>query len=125
MSKVCRVCGVELTDENWRKSYRENHDYICVNCRKVYSREYMRRYCQTHRDKVRESHRRYRETHRDKIRETQRQYYMKNREKIIQRANEWKKRHRELIMSLSDEEFLDVVFPDRHNEDMKEDERID
>ena len=30
---VCRVCGVELTDENWSPYYRKRHHYICKNCR--------------------------------------------------------------------------------------------
>ncbi len=28
----CRICDVELTDENWSPSQRKNHSYICKNC---------------------------------------------------------------------------------------------
>ena len=29
---VCRVCGVELNDENWNPSYQKRNYYICKNC---------------------------------------------------------------------------------------------
>ena len=46
----CRVCGVELTDENWYSSRRKKHEYICMAC----SKERYRQYYKNHKDKVRE-----------------------------------------------------------------------
>lgn len=31
-NKTCRVCDVELTDENWSASRRKRRDYICKEC---------------------------------------------------------------------------------------------
>jgi hypothetical protein len=29
---TCKVCGVELIDENWAPSYQKKHDHICKTC---------------------------------------------------------------------------------------------
>ena len=36
----CKVCGAELTDENWRPSCKKNHDYRCIACIKQYQKQY-------------------------------------------------------------------------------------
>lgn len=53
----CRVCGSELTDENWRKSCKAARNYICKTCQKKWQREYYTRnyynnWYYRHRDEV-------------------------------------------------------------------------
>jgi hypothetical protein len=36
----CRVCKIELTDENWHWYKKENHSYICIACNKKEQRKY-------------------------------------------------------------------------------------
>lgn len=38
ISHECRVCGVELTNENWASSYPKNRIYICKECHGKQSR---------------------------------------------------------------------------------------
>ena len=46
--RSCRVCGVELTDENWAQSNQKDGSCICKECKK----EYMRLYQERNRDKI-------------------------------------------------------------------------
>lgn len=41
---ICRVCGVNLTSENWYPSSKKNYNYICKKCMAIQSREHRRRY---------------------------------------------------------------------------------
>ena len=51
----CHVCGVELTNENWKPWSQRNHDYRCYECIKKYNREIGKRWRRTEkgREKVR------------------------------------------------------------------------
>ena len=40
MGRVCRVCGVELDDENWQSSFQKNGSRMCRECNKKYQRSY-------------------------------------------------------------------------------------
>jgi len=74
MSKRCRICGVELTEENWFPSSRRKKDYICKKCsykknkprtykwrKKNYQkwREYQNKWNREHKDRKREWNRRH------------------------------------------------------------------
>jgi len=48
MTHICRVCKVELTDENWYSSQQKNCAYICKEC----EREHQRLYVAENRDKI-------------------------------------------------------------------------
>ena len=57
ITRDCRVCEVELNDDNWLSSCQKNGNYIC----KVCNREYGRAWREANQDEVRESNRSYRE----------------------------------------------------------------
>ena len=74
MPDYCRVCGVELTDENWWSSHKARHDCICITCRKQYMEQYDKQYRKFHKEEKRQydkqryethkrEHKQYRETH--------------------------------------------------------------
>ncbi len=113
--QVCRMCGVELNENNWKQHDMKKHIHLCAKCSNIYHKKYRKLYYERHKDRILEMNRKYKEKHKDKIREIHQRYYAKNKEKIKEYVKNWRKQHRELIMSLSDEEFLDVVFPDRRN----------
>ena len=50
MTHYCRVCGVELTDDNWLSSHQKQGNYICIECHK----EKRRLYRAANRDKINE-----------------------------------------------------------------------
>lgn len=68
MTKICRVCGVELDDENWQPSYQKSGSRICKECQK----ECARLYYETNRDKVKEMSRLYRIANPEKVKEDNR-----------------------------------------------------
>ena len=39
-NQTCRVCGVELDDDNWNLSWQKKRDYICKECNSRYHRLY-------------------------------------------------------------------------------------
>ena len=62
--EVCRMCGVELDDENCMASGRRNHQYICKVCKKEKDRLYQ----EDNIDKIKAQTLSYRELHRDEAR---------------------------------------------------------
>ncbi len=36
----CRECGIELNDDNWYGSYKEQHYYLCIKCNAIKSKTY-------------------------------------------------------------------------------------
>lgn len=70
----CRVCGVELDDENWILSGLKNRNYICKVCTAEHNRlyyevntEHCRLYYETNRDKILTYRRSYRKNNPDKV----------------------------------------------------------
>ena len=55
-NKVCRICSIELDDDNWHPSHKNNRQYICKEC----STEKLRLYKEANRDKVNANQRLYR-----------------------------------------------------------------
>ena len=78
MTRNCRLCGDELTDENWYPSRQRKRDYICKECWK----EKSRLYSEANRDKVNAYARLYREANRDKVNTRKRLYRKNNPEKV-------------------------------------------
>ena len=69
----CRVCGVELTDENWYPSLRDR-GFICKDCvhrryieHKEQHKEYMHRYYEIHKQEIKENGVKYRRDNKEKI----------------------------------------------------------
>jgi len=81
MTHKCRVCEVELNDDNWYLSYQKKRDYICREC----SKEKSRLYREENPDKIKESQHLYIEKNRDEINARQRLYQVNNPEKIKER----------------------------------------
>ena len=63
--KVCRVCGVELDDENWYPSFQKSRNYICKECQA----EKQCSYQDANRDKVNAAQRLYRKENPEKSKE--------------------------------------------------------
>ena len=50
----------------------------------------------------------------EKEREMNRNYYNKHKDAVKARFKAWKTAHREYILNMPDEDFLDIIYPDRH-----------
>lgn len=75
-NKVCRICDVELDDENWYPSYLKNGNYICKECVKEY-------------DSL------HREANRDKINAQKRLHYEANQNKLTEQKRLYREAHRD------------------------------
>ena len=65
MAHNCRVCGDELTDENWHSSFQKNYNYICKEC----YREHRRLYYEANKDKIKETATKWIKNNPDKVKE--------------------------------------------------------
>ena len=74
----CRVCGVELNDENWYPSYKKYHRCICKKCENLRTKEYWEK----HKKEKQQYKRRYYEIHKEEIKRKQKQYSKNNKEKL-------------------------------------------
>ncbi|MEM2338686.1 MAG: hypothetical protein QXW83_00615 [Nitrososphaerales archaeon] len=99
MVKICRVCGVTLTEENVYPSNLKIGNNICIPCTKKRAKEWreknlekVREYELTRRKRPpgyqAEISRRYRERHREKVRKLALERYYKNRERYKRKALE-------------------------------------
>ena len=77
----CRVCGVELTDENWYLCNKKKHVYICRSCAKQQGKQYYK----THKKKKRQYGKQYRETHKEEIKQRNKRYLKTHGEEIRKR----------------------------------------
>ena len=77
-SKVCVVCNIEKTFDNFYKKYRE-----CKPCN------------------IERSTRRYYEN-KDKISNQQKIYYEENRDKLLQKQNDYSKKEAQIIRNYKD-----------------------
>ena len=109
---ICRVCEVELDDENWYPAGKKSSQYICKDCKHEQSRLYQetnrdkinakqRLYRETNRDKINAKQRLYREANKDKINAKQRLYREENRDKTNVQSREWRKNNPEKAKAMS------------------------
>ena len=42
MTEYCRICGVELTDENWYLSRKNKNQHVCKKCDRASCKKYRR-----------------------------------------------------------------------------------
>ena len=50
MRKPCRSCGVE--NYHLSPDHEERHDYLCPECRRLYHREYYKKYANSHPERL-------------------------------------------------------------------------
>ena len=74
---MCRVCEVELNDDNWYPSYQKGGSCICKEC----NREYYGLYSEANRNKIDAQNSLYRAANRDKINERECLWRINNLEK--------------------------------------------
>lgn len=72
--RKCRKCGIFLTEKNWIKSCREQHNYLCKECLTKFRKEYYQK-------------------NREKIIRKVRDWTIKNRKKSRDYHRKWKKNH--------------------------------
>ncbi len=103
--RACRKCSTELTEgENWRASSAGKRDYICIECKKAYDRQYRvehreellaydRQYRAEHREQGRAYNRQWREEHQEERREqrkvTDREYRQAHRTERTAYQRQW------------------------------------
>ena len=103
MEKICRKCGIVLTSENCFPSYIKRNNYICRECNW----------------KERKEHPNF-EKWKERRKELNRIYYGRHKEIVKLKVKNWKIEHRNYIMNLSDEEFLDLIYPNRRMVEKRE-----
>ena len=103
MEKTCRKCGIVLTSENCFPSYIKRNNYICHKCNW----------------KARKEHPNF-EKWKERRKELNRIYYGRHKEIVKLKVKNWKIEHRNYIMNLSDEEFLDLIYPNRRMVEKRE-----
>jgi len=99
-NKVCRVCDVELADENWSASQQKFGNYICKEC----AIEYAQLYREENPDKLRE----YQEANRDKLREKKRLYTKANPDKT--KANDIRYRRKNGVLPFYENKKCAVYY---------------
>ena len=101
INKICKICGIELTNENSYLSYIKNCQYICKKCEGKHQLEYRQqhnkekietnsRYYQRNKDKIKEKNKKYRQDHKYECKKRSIQYYQENKEKIKKDAQNLK-----------------------------------
>ena len=90
-NQICRVCKVELNDDNWYSSFQKDNNYICKECQIEKNRLYRK----NNPEKVKEQTRLYREENSDKIKESHHLYIGKNRDEINARQRLYRKENPE------------------------------
>ena len=118
--KKCRKCGCELeVGINWYESHARNRNYICIECKRVYTQEYSRdhreeklarrrkryleqrekksAYYKKNREAIIAYNRQYRQDHQEEIAARKRQYQQDHREEIAARKRKYSHEHREEI----------------------------
>ena len=126
--RACRKCGVELVKgENWHESHARQRNYVCIECKRAYTREYYqehrkerlaynRQYNSEHREerltyyeKRREEkaayNRQYRREHHEEIAVRKREYCHEHREEIAARRREYRHKHREEVAAYFRERY--------------------
>ena len=73
----CRVCGIELTDENWRSCDKKKHSCICMSC------DYQKRkgYYKAHKEEIKERQKKWRKAHKREIQQYNKQHWEKYKHK--------------------------------------------
>lgn len=70
LNKKCRICNIELNDDNWSLSYQKYHSNICKKCDK-YKREL------------------YHKNHKIERKKYEDEYYHKNHERICHKSKKY------------------------------------
>ncbi len=92
--KICRVCGVELNDNNWYPSCKKKCDYICIECCKIrtkidqlknkeHYKEYRKNYRILNKTTIDSQIKEWRLENKDRVNELGRGYNKRTKEKII------------------------------------------
>ena len=55
----CRICNVELTDENWYPSCKRHYKYICKICHNKQTNQYLKKSREIHPEKARQRDKKY------------------------------------------------------------------
>ncbi len=85
----CRVCNIELTNENWWNSFKKIGSKICKTCRK----KYMQNYSEKNNIILKEKKKEYYINNSNIIKEKQFVYKEKNKEKINQRIKNYSRKY--------------------------------
>lgn len=104
----CRVCNVELTDENWYSNY------ICKSCEKEYSKQYRL----NHKEKIREYLKEYYLNKQEEISKREKQYYEANKEEILEKRKQYQLLHKE------EKKEYDKQYREEHKEELLEKAKI-
>ena len=103
---LCRRCGVELTEDNWRLCYQKKRDYLCNKCQVQRNKEWrernrdkLREYYKRNRERIRKRNAEWRKRNREKVREYVKRYYWKHRDKLLEKLKEWRQQNKEKILA--------------------------
>lgn len=89
---LCRICNIELNNDNWPESLQKKNSRICKKCKSEYDYNYR----ETFKDERNKENREYYNENKDDINERRRILYHENndnREKIKNRNSQYSKKH--------------------------------
>tara|TARA_R110000850_G_C9784730_1_gene448730 strand:+ start:137 stop:757 length:621 start_codon:yes stop_codon:yes gene_type:complete len=84
-------------EERMRRELNANmNTYRCLITQED-TKEYNKKYCETHKEELSEKRKQYRETHKEEIRENAKQYYETHQEEIRENSKQYYETHKEYI----------------------------
>ena len=93
----CRVCGIELTDENWLPYCKKKNLHICKFCNRQYRNQRYEANKEKRKEYNKKSSKRYREAHPERIKQFARQYYKAHKKERKQYLKQYREVHPEKI----------------------------